>query len=210
MAEHNPTSSLFAPLDTFVERHIGPSADEVQAMLKALDLDSLDALVHSVIPKSIQRNEPLSLGAPRGEHELLQELKGIASQNKVFRSMIGMGYSNCITPPVIQRNILENPGWYTQYTPYQAEISQGRMEALINFQTMVADLTGLPLANASMLDEATAAQPRFLAPTPMRSGWSEDAFVPQGWEEEEDGRPRCPALRGNIIFFGVFLGGRGR
>ncbi len=157
MAEHNPTSSLFAPLDTFVERHIGPSADEVQAMLKALELDSLDALVHSVIPQSIQRNEPLSLGAPRGEHELLQELKGIASQNKVFRSMIGMGYSNCITPPVIQRNILENPGWYTQYTPYQAEISQGRMEALINFQTMVVDLTGLPLANASMLDEATAA-----------------------------------------------------
>ena len=153
MAEHK----LFAPLDGFVERHIGPSAKDVQEMLHKLNIDSLDALVREVVPDSILRNEPLELGAPRGEHEFLVELQELASKNKVYRSLIGMGYHNCITPPVIQRNILENPGWYTQYTPYQAEISQGRMEALINFQTMVTDLTGLPLSNASLLDEGTAA-----------------------------------------------------
>jgi glycine dehydrogenase len=148
---------LLRPSDTFVRRHIGPSDADVQMMLTKLGCDSLDALVDETIPAAIRLKEPLRLGGPRGEHELLAELRAIAKKNQVFRSMIGMGYYDCIVPPVIQRNILENPGWYTQYTPYQAEISQGRLEALLNFQTMVADLTGLPLANASLLDEATAA-----------------------------------------------------
>ena len=126
-------------------------------MLSALSLSSLDELVDQAIPAGIRAAQDLNIGEERGEGELIAELRGIAEQNQVFRSLIGMGYSDCTTPPVILRNILENPGWYTQYTPYQAEIAQGRLEALINFQSMVADLTGLPLANASLLDEATAA-----------------------------------------------------
>ena len=125
-------------------------------MLKLLGYPSLDALVDAAVPKNIRLARPLRLPAARGEHEALAVLKKIASHNQVCRSFIGMGYYDCITPAVIQRNILENPGWYTQYTPYQAEISQGRLEALLNFQTMTADLTGLPIANASLLDEATA------------------------------------------------------
>jgi glycine dehydrogenase len=126
-------------------------------MLAALSLDSLDELVDQTIPAGIRAKAPLTIGEERGESELLEELRSIAGKNQVFRSFIGRGYYGCSTPPVIQRNILENPGWYTQYTPYQAEIAQGRLEALINFQSMVADLTALPLANASLLDEATAA-----------------------------------------------------
>jgi len=126
-------------------------------MLATLGLHSLDTLADAAIPRDIRLNQPLGIPEREGEQAVLARLKGIASQNKVYRSLIGMGYYDCITPGVIQRNILENPAWYTQYTPYQAEISQGRLEALVNFQTMVADLTGLPLANASLLDEATAA-----------------------------------------------------
>ena len=126
-------------------------------MLELLGRPTLDALINEAVPKQIRLKQALQLPAGRGEYEVLAELKAIASQNQVFRSFIGMGYYDCITPAVIQRNILENPGWYTQYTPYQAEISQGRLEALLNFQTMVTDLTGLDIANASMLDEATAA-----------------------------------------------------
>src|SRR4051812_27275982 len=149
--------SLLAPSDTFVRRHIGPSAADVREMLDLLGYDSLDELAEATVPAAIRMNRPLQIGEPRGEFELLQELKSIASKNKVNRSLIGMGFYDTITPPVILRNILENPGGYPQYTPYQAEIAQGRLEALINFQTMVADLTGLPLANASLLDESTAA-----------------------------------------------------
>jgi glycine dehydrogenase len=145
------------PTDTFVHRHIGPTDDEVLQMLGTLGLTSLEELSTRTVPAAIRIKSPLKIGPERGESDLLEELKKIASENKVFTSCIGMGYSDCITPPVIARNILENPGWYTQYTPYQPEISQGRMEALINFQTMIADLTGLPLANASLLDEGTAA-----------------------------------------------------
>lgn len=145
------------PSDTFVRRHIGPSDAEVDHMLAELGVDDLEALMAQTVPTSIRLPDALKLGPPRAEQELLAELREIASRNQVRRSLIGMGYYDTIVPPVIQRNILENPGWYTQYTPYQAEIAQGRLEALINFQTMVGDLCGLPLANASVLDEATAA-----------------------------------------------------
>jgi glycine dehydrogenase len=145
------------PSDTFIRRHIGPSGAEIQQMLVALGYDSLEDLAEATVPAAIRIKQPIKIGEPRAEYELLVELKQMASQNKVNRSLIGMGYYDTITPPVILRNIMENPGWYTQYTPYQAEISQGRLEALMNFQTMVADLTGLPLANASLLDESTAA-----------------------------------------------------
>jgi glycine dehydrogenase len=126
-------------------------------MLSAVGADSLETLVDQTIPRAIRLQRELDLGPARGEHELLQDLRKLAGKNKVHRSFLGMGYSGCIVPPVILRNVLENPGWYTQYTPYQAEIAQGRLEALLNYQTMIADLTGLELANASLLDEATAA-----------------------------------------------------
>ncbi len=149
--------SLLRHTDTFVRRHIGPDEAEVRQMLDALGYDSLDALVDATVPESIRLRRPLALGPERSEYELLAELREMVSKNRVFRSFIGMGYHDCIVPPVIQRNVLENPGWYTQYTPYQAEIAQGRLEALLNFQTVVVDLTGLPVANASLLDEGTAA-----------------------------------------------------
>ncbi len=145
------------PTDTFVHRHLGPTEADIREMLATLGLQSLDALIDQTVPDDIRLRRPLALPGHRGEQDVLNELRAIAAQNRIFRSLIGMGYYDCITPPVIQRNILENPGWYTQYTPYQAEIAQGRLEALAVFQTMVADLTGLPLANASLLDEATAA-----------------------------------------------------
>jgi glycine dehydrogenase len=141
----------------FSERHIGPNDEEIQKMLDVLGLKSLDDLIYETIPDNIRRKEPMQLDKPLTEFEFLHKIKEIASKNKVYKSYIGMGYSPTITPPVILRNILENPGWYTQYTPYQAEISQGRLEALLNFQTMIIDFTGLPIANASLLDEATAA-----------------------------------------------------
>ncbi|HSN03825.1 MAG TPA: aminomethyl-transferring glycine dehydrogenase [Nitrospira sp.] len=145
------------PTDHFLHRHLGPTEADIQEMLATIGLPSMRALCDVTVPKDIQLHAPLNLPMHRGEQAVLADLKQIASHNQVHRSLIGMGYYNCVTPGVIQRNILENPGWYTQYTPYQAEISQGRLEALVNFQTMVSDLTGLPLANASLLDEATAA-----------------------------------------------------
>jgi glycine dehydrogenase len=150
------TENLTASPDRFVHRHIGPRPADAGEMLKQLGYANLDVMIDAAVPKPIRLARPLQLPAARSEHEALAALKEIASQNQVCRSFIGMGYYDCITPAVIQRNVLENPGWYTQYTPYQAEISQGRLEALLNFQTMVADLTGLDIANASLLDEATA------------------------------------------------------
>ena len=141
----------------FISRHIGPSDDERQAMLEALGLDSLDALIKETVPGSIQVKQPIPLAEPRTESEVLSYLKHMVSLNQVKRSMIGMGYTDTITPNVILRNVLENPGWYTAYTPYQPEIAQGRLEGLLNFQQMIMDLTGMDLANASLLDEATAA-----------------------------------------------------
>ncbi|MDH3520619.1 MAG: aminomethyl-transferring glycine dehydrogenase, partial [Myxococcales bacterium] len=153
--------ALLQASDTFVRRHIGPDDGDIAEMLARIGCDSLEQLADEALPSAIRRREPLVLSGlpeqPLGEHEVLERLQRLAAENRVFRACIGMGYSDTLLPPVIQRNVLENPGWYTQYTPYQAEISQGRLEALINFQTMVADLTGLPLANASLLDEATAA-----------------------------------------------------
>ncbi|MDH3583832.1 MAG: glycine dehydrogenase (aminomethyl-transferring), partial [Phycisphaerae bacterium] len=151
---------MLTPNDTFVDRHIGPSEPDIAGMLAELGLASLGELADRVVPQAIRLSSDLNLDdldRPRGEFEVVDSLRRLAEQNQVARSFIGCGYHDCITPPVIQRNILENPGWYTQYTPYQAEIAQGRLEALLNFQTMVADLTSLPLANASLLDEATAA-----------------------------------------------------
>src|SRR2546421_3050668 len=149
-----PTSSAVA---TFADRHIAPSAEETAQMLRDLGFENLDALVDATIPKNIRLDRPLDLPEAKSEHEALVELRALATKNKVARNFIGAGYSDTVTPPVIQRNILENPGWYTAYTPYQAELAQGRLEALVNFQTMVTDLTALDIANASLLDEATAA-----------------------------------------------------
>src|SRR5882724_9179392 len=146
-----------ADLNSFARRHIGPNREEIDAMLGRVGFENLDALIDAAIPKNIRLDRRLDLPEAKSESEALVELRTIAKKNKVARSFIGTGYSDCITPPVIQRNILENPGWYTAYTPYQAEIAQGRLEALLNFQTMVTDLTALDIANASLLDEATAA-----------------------------------------------------
>lgn len=154
---NSPLETILAPSDTFVNRHNGPNADEIEQMLKVLGISTLDALIEQTIPAAIRLTRPLSLPQPQSEYAALAQLKSIASKNKIYRSFLGTGYYDCITPPVIQRNILENPGWYTAYTPYQAEIAQGRLEALLNFQTMIVELTGLEIANASLLDEGTAA-----------------------------------------------------
>lgn len=157
MTETRVTVDQLHDQGAFIGRHIGPSADETAAMLKTLGYPSLDALSDEALPSAIQLDQALTLDAPKGEAETLAELTEIAAQNKVATSLIGMGYYGTVTPAVIKRNVLENPAWYTAYTPYQAEISQGRLEALLNFQTMVSDLTGMDIANASLLDEATAA-----------------------------------------------------
>jgi glycine dehydrogenase len=143
--------------NNFVQRHLGPTKSDIEQMLQTIGVASVDQLIEEVIPADILKREALKTGDGMNEFEYLNHLKTLASKNKLFKSYIGMGYYNTITPAVITRNVLENPGWYTAYTPYQAEISQGRLEALLNFQTMIADLTGLPIANASLLDEATAA-----------------------------------------------------
>ncbi|MDX1450377.1 MAG: glycine dehydrogenase (aminomethyl-transferring), partial [Acidimicrobiia bacterium] len=144
------------PLDAFAGRHTGPNADDVASMLDALGYASLDALIDTVVPADIRMPRPLDMPDGISEQAALARLREFADQNVVARSYLGMGYYGTVTPPVILRNILENPGWYTAYTPYQPEIAQGRLEALLNFQTVVSDLTGLDIANASLLDEATA------------------------------------------------------
>src|SRR3982751_6985475 len=145
------------PAESFVPRHVGPDERDVAEMLKTLGFPSLDALIDATVPRKIRFRQGLDLPSGVTEREVLTYFRALAAKNQVFRSFIGMGYNDCVTPPVIQRNIIENPGWYTAYTPYQAEIAQGRLEALLNFQTMVMDLTGMEIANASLLDEATAA-----------------------------------------------------
>lgn len=143
--------------DKFVDRHVGPNEEEISKMLSAIGTSSLDELIDKTVPASIRLKDELELDPPQSEFDFLNNLKILANKNKVFKNYIGLGYYPTITPGVIKRNVLENPGWYTQYTPYQAEISQGRLEALLNFQTMIVDMTGMPIANASLLDEATAA-----------------------------------------------------
>src|SRR4030081_677685 len=144
-------------VDSFARRHIGPNEEEVRDMLRELGFENLDALIDATVPQNIRLDRQLNLPEAKPEAAALTELRATSKKNKVARSFIGAGYSDCITPPVIQRNILENPGWYTAYTPYQAELAQGRLEALLNFQTMITDLTAMEIANASLLDEATAA-----------------------------------------------------
>src|SRR5690606_33758244 len=143
--------------EKFEERHIGPSADETADMLDALGLESLAQLMDETVPAQIRATNPLRLPDAWTEAAYLQRMRAVADKNRVFKSYIGQGYYDIIVPGVIQRNVFEDPGWYTQYTPYQAEIAQGRLQALLNVQTMVIDLTGMEIANASLLDEATAA-----------------------------------------------------
>ncbi len=196
-----PNPDPLAHPDQFVRRHIGPNAAETAEMLKVIGYESVDALADAAVPQGIRLPQPLNLPAPKSEAEALRELKSIAAQNQVFRSFIGQGYYDCITPPVIQRNVLENPGWYTQYTPYQAEISQGRLEALLNFQTMVADLTALDIANASMLDEATAAAEAMTMSHRLKDGrntfFISEACHPQTIEVV---RSRAHALKIEVVF----------
>jgi glycine dehydrogenase len=143
--------------DAFIGRHVGPTPSDEQAMLAVLGVASLDVLIDQTVPAAIRTSRPLALAPPRSEAEVLAAIERLAASNEVFTSLIGQGYHGTVTPPVIRRNVLENPAWYTAYTPYQPEISQGRLEALLNYQTMVSELTGMDLANASMLDEGTAA-----------------------------------------------------
>src|SRR5690606_29007179 len=161
----------------FQARHIGPWEAEQAHMLGVVGVASRQALMEAIVPASIRRSQPMALPAPLTEAQALAELKGIARQNKLMRNFIGQGYYGTLTPGVILRNVLENPAWYTAYTPYQAEISQGRMEALLNFQTMVTDLTGMAIANASMLDEATAAAEAMTLALRMGKSKSHTFFV---------------------------------
>ncbi|MBX7126980.1 MAG: glycine dehydrogenase (aminomethyl-transferring), partial [Cyclobacteriaceae bacterium] len=163
--------------EKFETRHNGPDEAQVAAMLKVVGASSVDELIAQTIPANIRLKRELNLPAPVSEFEFLKQFKALAAQNRVMKSYIGMGYYNTITPPVILRNILENPGWYTAYTPYQAEIAQGRLEALINYQTMVIDLTGMQIANASLLDEGTAAAEAMHLLFAARKGAKKDAAV---------------------------------
>src|SRR5512141_2679630 len=169
--------SALAAAESFVPRHIGPSAADIQKMVEVIGFRSLDDLIDATIPEKIRFRQPLDLGPGKAEHEVLAEFRAMAARNKVYRSFIGMGYSDCVTPPVIQRNIIENPAWYTAYTPYQAEIAQGRLEALLNFQTMVMDLTALEIANASLLDEATAAAEAMTMSYGLKGKPGKDVFL---------------------------------
>ena len=159
IAQNDSAETLQALLcrDEFIDRHIGPDREQINEMLSLLGLTSLDKLIEKTVPESISLKKPMALAGPLPEATALSKLKSIASQNKTWRSFIGLGYYDTYTPNVILRNVLENPGWYTAYTPYQPEISQGRLECLLNYQQMILDLTAMDLANASLLDEATAA-----------------------------------------------------
>ena len=155
--------------DRFVSRHIGPRKNEIKEMLEAVGVSSMEELIEQTVPANIRLKEPLKLGTGLTERRYYRKILSLAAKNKVFNTYIGMGYYDTITPAVILRNVLENPVWYTSYTPYQAEISQGRLEALLNYQTMVCELTAMPIANASLLDEATAAAEAMIMMMGLRS-----------------------------------------
>lgn len=163
--------------DSFKSRHIGPRNNDINEMLKAVNAESLDKLIGETVPDSIRTDKPLNTGSGMSEYEFLNKLRDITSKNKLYKNYIGLGYFPAVLPAVIQRNILENPGWYTQYTPYQAEISQGRLEALLNYQTVIADMTGLHVSNASLLDEGTAAAEAMLMTKSLRKGPKANANV---------------------------------
>lgn len=176
MSQSPSLSQLHDP-NPFLRRHLGPDAAEQQAMLQALGLSSRSELIEQTVPPGIRLNRPLELPPALDEQAALAKLRGYAEQNQVWTSLIGMGYHATLTPTVILRNVLENPGWYTAYTPYQPEIAQGRLEALLNYQQMVIDLTGLDLANASLLDEATAAAEAMALARRMAKSRSNAFFV---------------------------------
>ncbi len=163
--------------DEFVARHIGPSPSQIEVMLATIGVASLDELIDQAVPASIRETGPLELPGPVSERDVIAELRQLAGKNQVLTSLIGMGYTNTIMPPVIARNVFENPAWYTAYTPYQPEISQGRLEALLNFQTMISELTGLEIANASLLDEATAAAEAMTMARRLARGAGDRFFV---------------------------------
>ncbi len=177
MAEKRPSLVDLEMRGDFVRRHIGPGEQQITDMLESLDLQSLDELVSKAVPDSIIDDGPLDLPPMRSERAALSYLRQMSERNQVFISMIGMGYYGTIMPKVILRNVMESPGWYTAYTPYQAEVSQGRLEVLLNFQQMVMDLTGMELANASMLDEATAAAEAMAMSNRLTKGKSKTSFV---------------------------------
>ena len=170
-----PTNYL--PYDFANRRHIGPSLEEISEMLHVVGVKSLDQLIEQAVPKDIRQTESLKWERPKSEREVLFHLRKTASKNMVLASLIGQGYHGTVTPPAIQRNILENPAWYTAYTPYQPEIAQGRLEALLNFQTMVSDLTGLDISNASLLDEATACAEAMVMAQRISKSKSKNFFV---------------------------------
>ena len=168
----------------FLDRHLGITDDHQKDMLSMLGYETLESLIESVVPKSILETDPLNVGDGMTELEALKELDKVAKENKVFRSFIGQGYYGTITPKVIKRNVLENPSWYTSYTPYQAEVSQGRLEALINFQTTITELTGMEIANASLLDEATAAAEAMTLAKRLAKNKSDTFFVDENCFEQ--------------------------
>src|SRR5216117_3604352 len=176
MTATTPAVSLREP-ETFAARHIGPRSANVAAMLELLGYENLDALIDAAVPRRIRMTQRLAIHPGKTEYDALRAMRQVASRNELYRSYLGMGYNDCITPAVIQRNILENPGWYTAYTPYQAEIAQGRLEALLNFQTMVMDLTAMEIANASLLDEATAAAEAMTMSYALRGRQGKEVFL---------------------------------
>src|ERR1700716_2521529 len=189
------------PATTFARRHIGPSPRDISAMLETVGAASLDTLMAQTLPSSIRQKTPLDLGKPLSETEALAHMAELAAQNQVFTSLIGQGYCGTVLPAVIQRNILENPAWYTAYTPYQPEISQGRLEALFNFQTMICDLTGLDVANASLLDEATAAAEAMALVERAAQSKTKSFFVDREVHPQGPAVPRTPGepLGWNLI-----------